>query len=90
MRVSMSHHNNGAAVVLHSAIARWPGRPCRHRRPHSRTLGIQGGLAGLVLGDLVHGVLAALLALAEGLLGLGDVHLQASTVINIWPGVGPR
>lgn len=31
-------------------------------------------LAGLVLGDLVELVLAALLALAEGLSGLGDVH----------------
>lgn len=39
------------------------------------SLGEDGGLAGLVLGDLVKGVLAALLGGAEGLAGLGNVHL---------------
>jgi hypothetical protein len=39
------------------------------------TLGEQGGLASLVLGDLVLGVLAALLALAVGVTGLGNVDL---------------
>merc|ERR1719310_728609 len=38
------------------------------------TLGVQRGLASLVLGDLVHGVLPALLGLAVSLLGLGNVH----------------
>jgi hypothetical protein len=33
-------------------------------------------LASLVLGDLVHGVLAALLALAVGLPSLGNVDLE--------------
>lgn len=43
----------------------------------SLTLGEEGSLAGLVLGDLVDGVLAALAAWAEGLAGLGDVdHLK--------------
>jgi hypothetical protein len=37
------------------------------------TLGEQGGLSSLVLGDLVLGVLAALLALAVGVTGLGNV-----------------
>lgn len=41
----------------------------------SLTLGEQGGLASLVLGDLVLGVLAALLALAVGVTGLGNVDL---------------
>ena len=40
------------------------------------SLGVEGGLPGLVLGDLVHLVLAAGLALAEGALGLGDVDLE--------------
>ncbi len=40
----------------------------------SLALGEVGGLAGLVLGDLVQSVLAALLALAVGLSLLGDVH----------------
>ena len=40
------------------------------------SLGVERGLAGLVLGDLVHLVLAAGLALAEGALGLGDVDLR--------------
>ena len=40
------------------------------------TLGVQGRLASLVLRDLVHGVLAALLALAERPLVLRDVDLQ--------------
>lgn len=42
----------------------------------SLTLGKQGGLAGLVLGDLVLGVLAALTALAVGVAGLGNVDLS--------------
>jgi hypothetical protein len=37
------------------------------------SLGKQRGLASLVLGDLVLGVLAALLALAVGVTGLGNV-----------------
>jgi hypothetical protein len=37
------------------------------------SLGEQRGLASLVLGDLVLGVLAALLALAVGVTGLGNV-----------------
>jgi hypothetical protein len=41
----------------------------------SLTLGEQGGLSSLVLGDLVLGVLAALLALAVGVTGLGNVDL---------------
>ena len=41
-----------------------------------RTLSVQRGLARLVLGDLVHLVLLALLALAEGPLGLGHVDLR--------------
>lgn len=40
-------------------------------------------LAGLVLGDLVKGVLAALPRLAESLTGLGDVdHFGGWTVVN--------
>lgn len=39
------------------------------------TLREQRGLASLVLGDLVLGVLAALLALAIGVSGLGNVDL---------------
>jgi len=39
------------------------------------TLGEQGGLSSLVLGNLVLGVLAALLALAVGVTGLGNVDL---------------
>ena len=38
------------------------------------TLGVKGGLTGLVLGNLVLGVLAALLALAVSLSGLGNVN----------------
>ena len=41
------------------------------------TLGVQTGLAGLVLGDLVHCVLLAVLVLAESALGLGNVHLHS-------------
>ena len=41
-----------------------------------RTLSVQGGLASLVLGDLVHLVLLALLALAEGPLRLWYIHLE--------------
>lgn len=44
--------------------------------PQGRTLRVQAGLASLVLGDLVHLVLPALLATAERLLGLGHVHLR--------------
>lgn len=40
------------------------------------SLGEKRGLAGLVLGDLVLGVLAALLALAVGVTGLGNVDLE--------------
>lgn len=39
------------------------------------TLGVEGSLAGLVLGDLVLGVLAALLALAVGVAGFRNVDL---------------
>lgn len=42
-----------------------------------RTLSVQASLSSLVLGDLVHGVLLAGLALAVALLGLGNV--------NLWP-----
>ena len=52
-------------------------RARRQRRRRRRTLRVERGLPGLVLGDLVHRVLLALLALAVGLLGLGDVHLRA-------------
>lgn len=41
----------------------------------SLSLGEERGLAGLVLGHLVLGVLAALLALAVGVSGLGNVDL---------------
>lgn len=40
------------------------------------TLGKDGGLAGLVLGDLVHGVAAALLAGAQRATSLRNVDLQ--------------
>jgi hypothetical protein len=40
----------------------------------STYLRVVGGLAGLVLRDLVDGVLLALLALAKGLALLGDAH----------------
>jgi hypothetical protein len=39
------------------------------------SLGVKGSLAGLVLRDLVLGVLAALLALAVGVAGFRDVDL---------------
>lgn len=39
------------------------------------TLRVQAGLSGLVLRDLVHSMLFAVLVLAEGPLGLRDVHL---------------
>ncbi len=39
------------------------------------TLSEKGSLSGLVLGDLVRGVLAALLALAVGVAGLWDINL---------------
>ena len=41
----------------------------------SLSLSEQRSLAGLVLGDLVLGVLAAILALAVGVAGLGNVDL---------------
>lgn len=41
----------------------------------SLSLGEERGLASLVLGDLVLGVLAAVLALAVGVAGLGNVDL---------------
>lgn len=44
------------------------------------TLSEQRGLTSLVLGDLVLGVLAALLALAVGVSRLGNVDLIASSV----------
>ncbi len=47
------------------------------------TLGVQRGLASLVLGHLVLGVLAALLAGAEGLARLGDGHLQKTNSV-LW------
>ena len=46
------------------------------------SLGEKGRLAGLVLGDLVLGVLLAGLALAIGLTGLGDVDLPISQGIS--------
>ena len=39
------------------------------------TLGVEGGLASLVLGHLVDGVLLAVLSCAESLLNLRDGHL---------------
>lgn len=42
----------------------------------SLTLGEDGSLTGLVLGHLVLGVLAALLTLAVGLSGLGNVNYR--------------
>lgn len=44
----------------------------------SLTLGIERSLTSLVLGDLVGSVLSALLALAEGVSGLGNVNLKLS------------
>ena len=46
------------------------------------SLGPAGGLASLVLGHLVEGVLLALAASAEGTAFLGDVHLQHSKGIG--------
>ena len=40
------------------------------------SLSKKGSLSGLVLGDLVRGVLSALLASAEGLASLGNVNLH--------------
>lgn len=42
----------------------------------ARTLRVKAGLSSLVLGDLVQGVLVAVLVLAEGLLDLRHVHLR--------------
>lgn len=56
----------------------------------SLTLGEQGGLASLVLGDLVLGVLAALLALAVGVTGLGNVDLIRERERNCQPCDGSR
>jgi len=52
--------------------------PTRHNttRQTMLTLGVSRGLASLVLGDLVDGVLAALLGRAESAAGLGDVDLR--------------
>jgi hypothetical protein len=49
------------------------------------SLGEEGGLAGLVLRDLVLGVLAALLALAVGVSGLGNVDLwgERKSVVSV-------
>ena len=47
------------------------------------TLGVQAGLAGLVLGDLVHGVLLAVLVLAESALGLRNVHLHTQSALSL-------
>jgi hypothetical protein len=41
-------------------------------------------LASLVLGDLVLGVLAAVLALAVGLTGLGNVDLYWRLLVSLW------
>ena len=46
----------------------------------SLTLGEQGGLASLVLGNLVLGVLVALPALAVGPAGFGNVDLCAKKI----------
>lgn len=46
------------------------------------TLGEQRGLASFVLGDLVLGVLAALLALAVGVSGLGNIDLIANIHVS--------
>lgn len=61
-----------SAAQHKQATARAKGR----KGSRSRTLGEHGGLTSLVLGDLVVGVLLALLAGAEGLTGLGDVDLD--------------
>lgn len=55
------------------------------------TLGEEGSLAGLVLGHLVLGVLAALLALAVGVAGLGNVDLRGVRSAGCsWGGGGLR
>ena len=46
------------------------------------SLGEQRGLASLVLGDLVLGVLAALLALAVGVSRLGNVDLKCTISVS--------
>lgn len=43
---------------------------------YHRTLCVKGGFSCFILSNLVHSVLAAFLAFAVGLLGLGYVHLQ--------------
>lgn len=53
--------------------------PLRSSEVRRRTLGVQRRLAGLVLGDLVHGVLLARLVLAERPLVLRYVHLRQRT-----------
>lgn len=50
------------------------------------TLGEEGSLAGLVLGHLVLGVLAALLALAVGVTGLGNVDLEDAWSARLFEG----
>ena len=46
------------------------------------TLGVQTILSLLVLGNLVKGVLLAVLPLAEGLLGLWNVHLHVPSELS--------
>lgn len=48
------------------------------------SLSEQRGLASLVLGDLVLGVLAALLALAVGVSRLGNVDLKEGSRVSNW------
>lgn len=66
----------GHCRMPHSAMPPTAAPP-QQQQQQRRTLRVERRLASLVLSDLVHGVLAALLALAEGLLGLRDVHLRA-------------
>lgn len=49
----------------------------------SLTLGVQRGLAGLVLGNLVRRVLTALEALAVCVSGLGDVDLRDARRVSL-------
>lgn len=65
-----------ACALVLDRCARLPSDTVNETR--MRTLCEDGGLAGLVLGDLVVGVLLALLAGAEGLTGLGNVDLRTS------------
>ena len=47
-----------------------------------RTLSVKTGLSSLVLCDLVHRMLLAFLAFAEGPLGLRNVHLHTASDID--------